>query len=998
MNRLANIGVLLAAIVGFGVWNLGASSAAPATGLPASIRQEAPPSQSIPGGDYTPTAVWAAAAPLYSHSTGRAAVDRNAASGKAWEVQTGRDPTGLYLLYGPYVDLPPGDYVAFIRIERLSGTDEEHLADIDAAVDFGQNILNSKELTPSDLPVGHYVEIPLGFQDPGGKLEVRVRWTGYASLRVDKVSVFHLTGGNTLALLNRAPEAVLSGLPKNLVYHPTPRTTSDIFPRSNPPARHLFVMDLTKQTPDWQILLLSLQGIVNRQRPEIYALFNNTDPFWLKQMIQHHDIVSAEQVGHPADLIKRFRSRIKGMVITDPALPASRNIATMIAGVDNAVIASPNLARQLKMPVIADLRGRWHTSVDAYRWAFDHLWPRLSHQVISCSYPEQMGLRDYLVENRVFTFWISGGIDGARPYASPTAEAQLMEKLLARMPANIPVVGYPWAGKDVGIGEGPGVTLFAEFAKYLVGSVDASNLSVHSGIRIARFHQRPAPPAPALRNDRVYVSWVMSDGDNLPVLTVYNFPPLWQNPLRGKFPIGWTISPSSYMLIPDVVRYYYSTATPNDDFIGAVSGIGYTYPDHYGERFRPADQRRVFDGFLDQTRKYMDLMNLVTEWPMGITKANLFQDYVDQIPFLQALFPDYGRSVTGYQNATYPLTRKPGDNVPLFHAVTNWSEGIPREQQIANLVSQIHAMTPTRRPAFLHLFIWNWGADLPMLQEVLHRLGPEYVDVRPDQLGALYRQYLKQQKVLVRAPDTVTAIAGQPILFNADLQNVTGHAIHASLRATSGLASVSITPAAARLAPGEVKPVTVTGVPKGNTVDLRLTLPSGARTTPVAMREVPRAEIAGALPARAKLRFVGHYNATDLSHRSGARAADPQARNGAVWAAGPGNAEAGYVIFGPYVTLPPGRYLVLFRLKRTGEGAGLTATIDVSESGGKSVTASRDLTAADLPVGEFRSFPLVIKHVGGPVETRVLWNAHAPIAVDGVDVWRIVTASGASKK
>jgi len=30
-----------------------------------------------------------------------------------------------------------------------------------------------------------------------------------------------------------------------------------------------------------------------------------------------------------------------------------------------------------------------------------------------------------------------------------------MEELLGKMPANIPVLGYPWAGVDVGIGEGP---------------------------------------------------------------------------------------------------------------------------------------------------------------------------------------------------------------------------------------------------------------------------------------------------------------------------------------------------------------------------------------------------------------------------------------------------------------------------------------------------------------------------------------------------------------
>ena len=89
-----------------------------------------------------------------------------------------------------------------------------------------------------------------------------------------------------------------------------------------------------------------------------------------------------------------------------------------------------------------------------------------------------------------------------------------MEQLFARMPVNIPVMSYPWAAKDVGIGEGPGVTLFAEFGKYLVGSIDCSNLSVHSGIRVPQFRQKPMPRLPAEDRSKVYVSFVISDGDD----------------------------------------------------------------------------------------------------------------------------------------------------------------------------------------------------------------------------------------------------------------------------------------------------------------------------------------------------------------------------------------------------------------------------------------------------------------------------------------------------
>ena len=58
--------------------------------------------------------------------------------------------------------------------------------------------------------------------------------------------------------------------------------------------------------------------------------------------------------------------------------------------------------------------------------------------MLACLYPENAdGLRDYLYQQRVFTFWFSGLIDGALPGGNPTDEAQVMEEVLANVSANI---------------------------------------------------------------------------------------------------------------------------------------------------------------------------------------------------------------------------------------------------------------------------------------------------------------------------------------------------------------------------------------------------------------------------------------------------------------------------------------------------------------------------------------------------------------------------------
>ena len=104
----------------------------------------------------------------------------------------------------------------------------------------------------------------------------------------------------------------------------------------------------------------------------------------------------------------------------------------MIAAVRDGLAVSPRLAKQWSLPVLDDLRGRWTTSAAAYRWAFDNLWDRLNHHVIACSWPDALALRDYLVENKVFIFWLSGSLDGARAYSDANGELHMMEELFAR--------------------------------------------------------------------------------------------------------------------------------------------------------------------------------------------------------------------------------------------------------------------------------------------------------------------------------------------------------------------------------------------------------------------------------------------------------------------------------------------------------------------------------------------------------------------------------------
>ncbi|MHB1456598.1 MAG: GxGYxYP domain-containing protein, partial [Armatimonadota bacterium] len=527
-----------------------------AEGLPESIKREVKNANMIVSGTYSPVTVWEAEGKAFTHRVGHATKDLQASGGKAWTALTDKDSTG-HIIYGPYVKPQPGDYVAFFRIKLLdeAGSDED-LGLIDAASGNGANLLQSFTITAADLEYGKYVQIPLAFRYLDGPLECRMVWTGVASVSLDSVTLYKLESGNpavSAQQITRIPQVQPTGEPNNLVYAPNPNPLPEIFPTSKKPASTLDYMDISNLAPDWQLLLQSLQGIVNREKPVLYLKTCPQDGFWMDWIIKQGWVKSLNKITDPKLLLKKYISKINGAVVTDPTLASSKNIATMVAGVKNVVVVSPRLAKQLSLPIREDLRGMFKNDAQGYRWAFDNMWDKMNHNLAACLWPHANGVRDYLVQNKVFIFWIPGPIDGAKKTSAPEEQMRFVEELLSKMPANTPIMGYSFAGVDIGIGEGGGVGLMAEFGKYLVGSISTANISVHSGFKVPPFKQKKADPAPKLQKDKVYITLTISDGDNIPVITTGNWPQIWKNKMRGDFPIAWTISPASSILIPDIM-------------------------------------------------------------------------------------------------------------------------------------------------------------------------------------------------------------------------------------------------------------------------------------------------------------------------------------------------------------------------------------------------------------------------------------------------------------
>lgn len=149
-------------------------------------------------------------------------------------------------------------------------------------------------------------------------------------------------------------------------------------------AKHLDVTDIVDAPGDIKILLATLQGIVNRAEPRIYLLESEEEgkTTWLNDL--HVPYIVEDDYW---DIVKKFKNEVKGVIVYDPDVPDSINVATTLAGIKGAVVASPELAKTLSaspygLKVLDDLQGKFKDRLDAYTWEYEHLWSQTTHRML----------------------------------------------------------------------------------------------------------------------------------------------------------------------------------------------------------------------------------------------------------------------------------------------------------------------------------------------------------------------------------------------------------------------------------------------------------------------------------------------------------------------------------------------------------------------------------------------------------------------------------------
>jgi len=496
-----------------------------------------------------------------------------------------------------------------------------------------------------------------------------------------------------------------------------------LMPTFATPAAVMDAIDISSASGAEIDLFSSLQGIVNRTQPRIVCVSTadgEGEFTWLKL----HNFSYSLTNGY--NLLLKYQSEYNGLVVTDTNVPDTLNLATTIAGVKNELICNPDLLPTLtnapyNLAVLDDLRGKFSNKYQVYGYLYTNYWPLCTHRLMAGLQPNLDGvLRDYLVAMKVATVWLDPGP------ANLQDQSTLGLFLSGMTPANGVYIGW-WPS------EGNGLGWIAQYGIPVLASDFLRNASVFGGASCV-INIPDIPPPPPLQN-KVYVSLILSDGDNIQYMQ-HVMKMDWSTAARGTIPIGWTVSPLASDVDPGMLNYYWNTATTNDCLISGPSGAGYAHIENWNAA-NMAAMARVSDTYLRRAG-----LRIITIWDQ-VTPA-VANIYATNCPSLLGL--------TDQSGGTYTTVTKGQRTVGLTVAYSSDTNAI-----YSGITNAAQAWNGTA-PMFIAAQAVVWSISPDQLRALASQLDTnKYVLVRPDHFFLLYNQVYGYPIAITKSAMGITA-------------------------------------------------------------------------------------------------------------------------------------------------------------------------------------------------------------------------------------------------
>lgn len=335
------------------------------------------------------------------------------------------------------------------------------------------------------------------------------------------------------------------------------------FPVSSVPEA-VFVVEDSYFSQDELLTVNTLQGVLAKKVPLIYRRYGSGYAVWLQDIKDNYSVNIDTALSKDFDgLIEHFKDSIEGYVLCN-LHDNSSNTAISLCGVLNAIAVTPeniSLMDELEIELLEDVRSRDEL------WAFNKYGDLFSKEiVIYQNETKDLFLSDYSVYTGAFHF-------------SDDINSDLTNQAFSRMDSLGFMLGW---GDDeyYTVAETSSNSLHVLPADWAINISTLSNMEAET--------RQKMPLNPVITQDDVHtVCFVVSDGDNIQwMLSEFGINEAWYgSPDRGKFDLGWTISPALCEVAPTVMKYMYDNAadseTGRDYFIAGPSGTGYNFPSQF---------------------------------------------------------------------------------------------------------------------------------------------------------------------------------------------------------------------------------------------------------------------------------------------------------------------------------------------------------------------------------------------------------------------------------
>jgi len=447
------------------------------------------------------------------------------------------------------------------------------------------------------------------------------------------------------------------------------------------------LLDISDLGYEERLTASALQGLVNREGAVLYLVNRNyddpgtrktnvvhmTDENWYgkyREYLVDNDAYLLEYyqstygfktrlIASLETLVQKYRHLLNGLVVWDPDMVDTVNLALMLAAQENLLVVAPgqiDWARALGLGEVRhDLRGQFNERVELYKWAFKNLFAQCKAGQVACMEPHwrRSEFTDFIVQNKLFVYCLSsydkGGVRdlgqkllmlliGGPSWLRNLLFNTRLDGIVKALARGLLCSGAPETHLGTQIQHSvealPFPTIFGwhsdrddEMSFMLQLSMNgmrlaptflAGNYTFHSRLPAAGpFKQHYIEPEQVRLEPKTYLTFTLSDGDQLTLMSTGEVGN-WRRAERGKVPFNWEMQPLLAEIAPALLGYYYSSLRETDLLIAGPSGAGYIIPPLAGN----------LPAYMAESARYCDLADVrvttsyIADPPLRVVKEH----------------------------------------------------------------------------------------------------------------------------------------------------------------------------------------------------------------------------------------------------------------------------------------------------------------------------------------------------------------------------------------